>query len=274
VHPDATENPTNAVDDDCDTLTDEPISVTSVFPDDGIHQGGTTVILTGSGLAGVASVTFGGTSVDNLDVESDTTIEVITAPGTIGEVDIELSDAWASHVVSSPFTFTGAADGLGSADLSDATGDDTVGAPDVAGGPPVDPVQQTRVIGVETDYYYALVTIAGMTDAADEDDNLQAEIGYGFQGMSPFPDAPSGSGSYVDSWTWYPAEFDATNAYNTVGSQAADLYRGTLTPASYGSFVVTFRFSTDGGLNWLYADSDPLSAALEPELMWFLHVVP
>ncbi|HCP44666.1 MAG TPA: hypothetical protein DIU15_01320, partial [Deltaproteobacteria bacterium] len=268
----------NLTDDDCDLVTDESITVTSVWPDDGIYHGGTTVTLTGSGLAGVASVTLGGTEVENLDVEDDTTIEVITAAGTIGSVEIELSDAWGSYVVSDPFTFTGLADGLGTAELTDASGDTTIGAPtdvlpDGSPGPPVDPIEQTVSIGAETDYYYALVTIAGVTDAAAEDPGLQAEIGYGFQGMSPFPDAPTGSGSYVDSWTWHPAEFDAVSPYNA-GTQPSDLYRGTLTASSYGSFLVSFRFSVDGGLNWLYADSDPLAVALQPDLMWFLHVVP
>jgi hypothetical protein len=37
--------------------------------------------------------------------------------------------------------------------------------------------------------------------------------------------------------------------------------------------VVTFRFSDDGGYNWIYADSDA-GTALDPIEMSVLHVIP
>ena len=261
VYPGATENPSGGIDDDCDGTTDEGMLVSSLAPDDGFHLGGTTVTITGSGFTGVESVTLGAVAVSYLSVESDTEIEISTPAGTVGLVALELTNSYGSVTTSDAFTYTGDTSTLSQAQL---TGSD--------GGPVASPpVQDTTNVGVSTVDFFAVVEQAGVTDSASESTALQAEIGMGFQGMSPVPDGSSPSP--FDSWTWYPATYEAQSSFNTSGTEDGDLYSGSLQPASYGSYLVTFRFSIDGGLNWIYADSDP-ATALDPNEMWNLDVRP
>src|SRR5690606_21335885 len=63
--------------------------ITTIAPDEGPEDGGTTVTLTGTGFTGATSVTFCGIPGTDLDVVSDTTITVDTpanAPGLVGVV--------------------------------------------------------------------------------------------------------------------------------------------------------------------------------------------
>ncbi|GIJ24716.1 IPT/TIG domain-containing protein [Micromonospora lutea] len=64
-------------------------TIASVVPDSGPTTGGTTVTITGTGLTGATSVTFGGTPGTNLVVNPDgTSLTVVTPPGLPGPVDV------------------------------------------------------------------------------------------------------------------------------------------------------------------------------------------
>ena len=66
-------------------------SVTSVTPNSGSHAGGTTVTITGSGLASVTSVLFGNTAGTNIvhdPASPDTKLTVVTQAHSTGRVDI------------------------------------------------------------------------------------------------------------------------------------------------------------------------------------------
>ncbi|UCD84773.1 MAG: IPT/TIG domain-containing protein [Deltaproteobacteria bacterium] len=72
-----------------------PLVITSINPTTGPDEGGTEVVIEGSGFAGVgpvSSVTFDGVMVTGFTVESDTQITVTTPAGTIGPVDVVISD--------------------------------------------------------------------------------------------------------------------------------------------------------------------------------------
>ncbi|MGN2638377.1 IPT/TIG domain-containing protein [Nocardia takedensis] len=57
-------------------------SLTGVAPGQGSTAGGTTVVLTGTGLSGVTAVSFGGVAAISFTVDSDTQITAVTPAGT------------------------------------------------------------------------------------------------------------------------------------------------------------------------------------------------
>lgn len=65
--------------------------VTGVSPDTGPIAGGTTLVLTGSGLARVTGVTIGGVPVSSFRAFSDSLLVVVTPPGVPGPADIVLT---------------------------------------------------------------------------------------------------------------------------------------------------------------------------------------
>lgn len=80
-------------------------AVTQVQPRAGSVEGGTTVTLTGSGLADVSSVTFGGIAGSELVVVSDGQLTVTTPPGTHGAQDVVVTSPNASTTVSGGYTY-------------------------------------------------------------------------------------------------------------------------------------------------------------------------
>jgi LPXTG-motif cell wall-anchored protein len=62
--------------------------VTSVSPASGSPAGGQTVVLHGYGLAGTATVTFGGVAATDVQVTSPTTITAVVPPHAVGSVDV------------------------------------------------------------------------------------------------------------------------------------------------------------------------------------------
>ncbi len=273
VYPGATENPSNTADDDCDGIIDEEIVITGADPDDGIIGGGTLVTLTGHAFTGVMAAisgrgappaprgggaahqqqgtprgpgcpgvwapTGGGAARRALSVLDDGTIELVTPVGTVGDVDVTVSHAFDSDTLTDGFRYTGFVTNIDQATLP-------------AG------VEQTTTPGTPTAAFYGTVTDAGVTDVAGQGVGIEAEIGLGMQGWDPTA-AP-------DSYSWFPASFDGDDG-------DGDRYTATITPETYGSYMVTFRFSADGGYNWTYADSDP-GTALDPIEMSILHVTP
>ncbi len=63
-------------------------SVDSLTPDFGPSGGGTVVTITGTGLSGVTSVTFGGTASPDVVVVDDETLTVVTPPHVKGLFDV------------------------------------------------------------------------------------------------------------------------------------------------------------------------------------------
>jgi len=223
------------VDDDCDGETDEGIVVTELSPDNGLTGGGTTVMLTGTGFTGVQQVTFGGTAGSGLIVYDDTSIEVVAPSGAVGVATVAASHGFATGTVTDGWTWTGTGTDVDSCILT---------------GPNSD----TTNPGVASVTFSAQVAEAGITDSPGPDATLVAEIGYGYQGWIPT--------ASPDSYWWSDATFvaDVTYGYE---------FSGEITPTTYGTYMVTFRFSTDGGLNWLYCDltgGQPVDVLQMPQL--------
>lgn len=71
-------------------LWDGP-TVTRVAPDHGSVAGGTTVEITGTGLAAATAVDFGDSASSTFTVNSDTSITALAPPGTVGPVDVRVT---------------------------------------------------------------------------------------------------------------------------------------------------------------------------------------
>lgn len=67
-------------------------TVTAISPATGLAAGGTVVTLTGTNLAGVEGVTFGGTAGTALVVVSETTVRVTTPAKTAGAYTVVVKD--------------------------------------------------------------------------------------------------------------------------------------------------------------------------------------
>ncbi|MEV0537915.1 IPT/TIG domain-containing protein [Kitasatospora sp. NPDC050463] len=85
------------------TYVDAP-TVTAVAPSSGPTSGGTTVTVTGTGLSTVQSVTVDGV-VAPFAVINDTTVSVVTPPGTAGAVDVVVTTSGGSATVVGGFTY-------------------------------------------------------------------------------------------------------------------------------------------------------------------------
>lgn len=88
---------------------------------------------------------------------------------------------------------------------------------------------------------YGQLYVAGVTDGSGTNaTGITAQVGYGLPGVPPTD----------PSWTWFPMVY----ARETGGGNNNDEYEGTLLPTSIGTFRYTTRWSSDGGLTWVYTD--------------------
>lgn len=95
--------------------------ITSVTPDVGPSQGGTSVTIIGSGFTGATAVTFGPRLATSFIVNSDTSITAIAPPGVPGNINIQVT----TGAGTSPLTFS---------DLYTYTGDWFAYVTDIATG--------------------------------------------------------------------------------------------------------------------------------------------
>jgi glycosidase len=96
---------------------------------------------------------------------------------------------------------------------------------------------------------YGQVWIDGVTGQPGATPTLQAQLGFGPAGSNPATDA---------GWRWVDAAFN-TDAGNN------DEFMASLLPDVIGSFDYVYRYSTNGGRAWLYADiNGPVAAGGPP----------
>jgi glycosidase len=100
------------------------------------------------------------------------------------------------------------------------------------------PYSTTHTIGITpTENIYGQVWIDGVTSEPGATPGLLAQVGYGPNNSDPRGNA---------NWTWYDAVFNAQVGDN-------DELAGTLLPEEVGEFDYVYRYSTNGGVSWLYA---------------------
>ncbi|GIV72088.1 MULTISPECIES: alpha-amylase family glycosyl hydrolase [Caldilinea] len=85
---------------------------------------------------------------------------------------------------------------------------------------------------------YGQVWIDGVTSQPGPTPGLQAQLGFGPSGSNPASDV---------GWSWVDAVFNVDVGNN-------DEFMASLLPDAVGSYDYVYRYSTDGGRTWLYAD--------------------
>lgn len=88
------------------TYVDAP-TVTTVAPGTGSTSGGTGVTITGTNLGSTESVTFDGNPAP-FSVVSSTTVSAVTPPGTVGAVDVVVTNPAGSDTAADAFTYVAA----------------------------------------------------------------------------------------------------------------------------------------------------------------------
>jgi alpha-tubulin suppressor-like RCC1 family protein len=83
-----------------------PPTVTKVEPKKGPASGGTTVIISGTDLAGATAVKFGSISASSFTVNSATSITAVSPAEPTGIVDVTVTTAWGTSPISSADRFT------------------------------------------------------------------------------------------------------------------------------------------------------------------------
>ena len=81
-------------------------TVTALSPATGLAAGGTVVTITGTNLAGVEGVTFGGTAGTGLVVVSETQIRITTPAKTAGTYNVVIKDDAGDVTVTNGYIYT------------------------------------------------------------------------------------------------------------------------------------------------------------------------
>lgn len=86
------------------TIQEESI-LTGINPASGSASGGTGVTLTGSGLTGATSITFGGIAATNINVVNSTTVTAVTPANAAGAVDVTITTPAGSSTLTNGYTY-------------------------------------------------------------------------------------------------------------------------------------------------------------------------
>jgi hypothetical protein len=87
--------------------------VSAVSPTSGTTAGGTTVTITGTGLAGATAVTFGGTAATSFTVDNSTQITATSPAHAAGAVDVTVETPGGSDTATGAFTYVAPGGGGG-----------------------------------------------------------------------------------------------------------------------------------------------------------------
>ena len=80
-------------------------TITMIAPNTGTAAGGDDVTITGTDLAGVEGVTFGGVAATNVTVVDDDTVTCTTPAGAVGPVDVVVLDDGGNVTEGAGFTY-------------------------------------------------------------------------------------------------------------------------------------------------------------------------
>lgn len=93
--------------------------------------------------------------------------------------------------------------------------------------------------------FYGWVYVGGVTVGVGKGPGIDAELGIGPDGSDP---------ETATGWTWYGSAYNADKD-SPFEKLANDEYEATVAvPTVAGSYDFAWRFTTDGGLSWVYAD--------------------
>lgn len=167
----------------------------------------------------------------------------------------------AAPLSSTSFTDTGLANGVAEyyvVKALDATGNESGASNEASAVPHLTigwanvqwPPTLNHVISAvnRTDNVYGQVWIDGVTNQPGPTPTLDAQLGWGPQGSNPAGNA---------AWQWIDAAFNVDAGNN-------DEFVASLLPDRVGTFDYAYRYSTDGGTTWVYADLDGIGNGYSP----------
>ncbi len=209
-----------------------PPTIESIAPSSGLDDGGDVVIFTGTGFTGADGVLFGAASGLDLVVLSDTSIRCVTPPGDSGDVTVVVSKGGAKGTAPAGFRYTG----------------ETPKAIDWCNLQ--FPVSLTAAPGGVSGKAYGRVHSPGLTSLAGAPAGLTGALGFGPLGSDP---------RSTPGWSWFPATWNAVCGGEPCGPN--DEFVGSvLAGPQPGAFAFAYRFTDDGGVNFLYCDQNPGTA--------------
>lgn len=219
---------------------DTPLTVTALNPSGGPEEGGTTVVISGTGFEEGASVRFGEADGVGTTVNNAGSIRV-SAPAGAGVVAVTVTNPGGeSGSLAAAYTYR--------APVIDAVDWCTIQFPP----------QLTTAPGLEAGPVFARVFEESCTEGEAVCGRITAELGYGPRDVdvSVSPEA----------WTWAPA---AANPAHT--SDNNDEYSATLTVGLPGDYGYAYRMRVNDGA-WTYCDLDGTDNGYQPEQSGLLSV--
>jgi hypothetical protein len=219
-----------------------PPTVREIQPTGGPIAGNTLLNVYGSGFQDGAKVFLGDQELQRTVVVNAFRIYGYTPTATSAQVDVRVVNPDGAYgVLVKGFTYEGPpAPNIDQAEVLNGNTDA------VSGGQPV---------GITV---RGAITVAGLTRGVGQAGGVRAQVGF----------APGDSELLkMDSYTWEAATYETDS-----DSGEADVYKGNvlLQPAIGGEnreWVVSIRFSIDGGKTWVMADGDGIANGVSAEMM-------
>ncbi len=215
---------------DDDTVSDE-LSLIGLAPAEGPTEGGTEVVLSGTGFLSGALVFFGDETAEAVVVEDSTGISCLTPSVEAGgAVDVTVTLPGGSSVTL-PLAFLY---------------DDGTVPPEVEWCILGSPLTVSVIPGGTAGPLYGRVFVPGWTEGGGESGVVMGEVGYGV------PDSPPDG-----FWNWYPATYSGDVDGSVPGDLAHDEYGGVLPEMPEGTFSYGWRFWVEGeGFFYTWCDAD------------------
>jgi hypothetical protein len=197
-------------------------SIRSISPVAGNIAGGTSLTITGTGLLRTTGVNFGGSPASDVTIASDTSITCLTPASVRGFIDVTAAKAVGSSTLHEAFSFIDPAIvAISWANLQY-------------------PPSMSAIAGSPSALVFGRVLKTGVTGGGLPPAGILAQAGYGPLDSDPRDNA---------DWTWIDAVFNMPYAPESE-------FMATFTVMSAGSYSYCYRFSDDGGSDWIYGDCD------------------
>jgi hypothetical protein len=208
------------------------LAVLDVEPGSGIDAGGETVEILGAGFTGATAVSIGALACLSYQVLTDGRIECVTPAQPAGDYDVTVTRGVSVKTLVSGYRYTAEASSSG-IDWA------VLQHPDSASVP----------AGVATSLIFGQVYQDGVTPAPGPPPGILAQVGYGPPGSDP---------RTTPGWLWFAAVWNP-DCVSCNGGQNDEFMR-SLNVDVPGAYSYAYRFSTDAGFTFLYADLHPGTA--------------
>ncbi|MGM0557652.1 MAG: IPT/TIG domain-containing protein [Myxococcota bacterium] len=221
----------------------DELTVQSIQPASGPVDGGTEVVISGTGFEDVDSVTFGGVDAADFSRISSFEVEATTpAAGQAGPVDVTVTLASGD-----------------SASLSEGFSYEESGPQLAIGYCALQfPESTTTTTGTATEDIFGRVFVENCSESDQQCEPVSGELGWGPTDADPT--------ATPDAFAWQPATYNADHT-----SDNNDEYRAKATANASGDYSYVYRFKVDDS-DWTYCDLDGSDNGFDTDQMGALTV--